>query len=94
LASAHVDLLVIDEAHCITQWGHVFRPAYLEALSAMRALGEPTILALTATAPPEVIDDIAQQLNLRPLHGVKMWSHGRQRVLSDGYQRSVRNVTE
>ena len=60
LASAHVDLLVIDEAHCITQWGHDFRPAYLEALSAMRALGTPTVLALTATAPPEVIDDIAR----------------------------------
>ena len=70
LASAHVDLLVIDEAHCITQWGHDFRPAYLEALTAMRSLGAPTILALTATAPPEVIDDIAQQLDVGPLHVV------------------------
>ena len=75
LASAHVDLLVIDEAHCITQWGHDFRPAYLEALGAMRALGEPTVLALTATAPPEVIDDIAQQLNLGPLHIVNTGAH-------------------
>ena len=70
LASAHVDLLVIDEAHCITQWGHDFRPAYLEAVAAMRALGTPTVLALTATAPPEIIDDIAQQLNVGPLHVV------------------------
>lgn len=75
LASAHVDLLVIDEAHCITQWGHDFRPAYLEALGAMRALGQPTVLALTATAPPEVIDDIAQQLNLGPLHIVNTGAH-------------------
>lgn len=75
LASAHVDLLVIDEAHCITQWGHDFRPAYLEALGAMRALGTPTVLALTATAPPEVVDDIAQQLNLGPLHVVNTGAH-------------------
>ena len=75
LASAHVDLLVIDKAHCITQWGHDFRPAYLEALAAMRALGEPTVLALTATAPPEVIADIAEQLNLGPLHVVNSGAH-------------------
>ena len=75
LASAHVDLLVIDEAHCIAQWGHDFRPAYLEALGAMRALGKPTVLALTATAPPEVIDDIARQLNLGPLHIVNTGAH-------------------
>jgi ATP-dependent DNA helicase RecQ len=75
LASAHVDLLVVDEAHCISQWGHDFRPAYLEALGAMRALGQPTVLALTATAPPEVIDDIAQQLNLGPLHIVNTGAH-------------------
>jgi ATP-dependent DNA helicase RecQ len=75
LASAHVDLLVIDEAHCITQWGHDFRPAYLEALAAMRALGTPTVLALTATAPPEVIDDIAHQLDLGPLHIVNTGAH-------------------
>ena len=75
LATANVDLLVIDEAHCITQWGHDFRPAYLEALAGMRTLGTPTILALTATAPPEVVDDIAQQLNLGPLHIVNTGVH-------------------
>jgi ATP-dependent DNA helicase RecQ len=75
LAGANVDLLVIDEAHCITQWGHDFRPAYLEALTAMRALGTPTILALTATAPPEVVDDITQQLDVGPLHVVNTGLH-------------------
>ena len=70
LARANVDLLVIDEAHCITQWGHDFRPAYLEALTAMRSLKTPTILALTATAPPEVVEDIAHQLGVGPLHVV------------------------
>jgi ATP-dependent DNA helicase RecQ len=75
LASANVDLLVIDEAHCITQWGHDFRPAYLEALAAMRTLGTPTILALTATAPPEVVADIAQQLDIGPLHIVNTGLH-------------------
>jgi ATP-dependent DNA helicase RecQ len=62
-----VDLLVIDEAHCISQWGHDFRPAYLEALSAFRAFASPTVLALTATATPDVIADISAQLGVGPL---------------------------
>ena len=70
LGGATVDLLVIDEAHCISQWGHDFRPAYLESLRAMKTLGHPTVLALTATAPPEVADDITRQLNVGPLHVV------------------------
>jgi len=75
LAGAHVDLLVIDEAHCITQWGHDFRPAYLEALTAMRTLGMPTVLALTATAPAEVVEDITQQLDVGPLCVVNTGIH-------------------
>jgi ATP-dependent DNA helicase RecQ len=59
-----IDLLVIDEAHCISQWGHDFRPAYLGLGEAARALGSPPILALTATATPEVIDDIGAQLGV------------------------------
>jgi ATP-dependent DNA helicase RecQ len=62
-----VDLLVIDEAHCISQWGHDFRPAYLDALSRLSAFGSPTILALTATATPDVIADIERQLGLGAL---------------------------
>jgi ATP-dependent DNA helicase RecQ len=75
LAGANVDLLVIDEAHCIAQWGHDFRPAYLEAFTSMQAMGTPTVLALTATAPPEVVEDIVNQLDVGPLHVVNTGLH-------------------
>ncbi|MGE0545667.1 MAG: RecQ family ATP-dependent DNA helicase [Kofleriaceae bacterium] len=64
LAAVHVALFVVDEAHCISQWGHDFRPAYLGLGEAVRALGRPPVLALTATAPPKVKDDILAQLQL------------------------------
>ena len=70
LSRAKVDLLVIDEAHCISQWGHDFRPAYLEAMSVVRTLDTATVLALTATAPQEVVDDITRQVGVGPLHVV------------------------
>jgi ATP-dependent DNA helicase RecQ len=57
-------LLVVDEAHCISEWGHDFRPAFLAIRQAARALGRPPILALTATATAEVERDILQQLEL------------------------------
>ena len=66
LASVRVALFVVDEAHCISQWGHDFRPAYLGLGEAVRALGKPPVLALTATAPPKVKDDILHQLQLDP----------------------------
>jgi ATP-dependent DNA helicase RecQ len=53
-----VSLFVVDEAHCISQWGHDFRPAYLALRDAARRLGRPPILALTATATAEVTADI------------------------------------
>ena len=59
-----VALLAIDEAHCISQWGHDFRPSYRD-LGAVRArLGDPPIVALTATADPLVRDDIVERLGL------------------------------
>jgi ATP-dependent DNA helicase RecQ len=63
-----IDLVVIDEAHCISQWGHDFRPAYLGLGRAIKALGSPPVLALTATAPPAVIEDIRTQLDLPDLN--------------------------
>lgn len=69
LNTCETSLLVIDEAHCISQWGHAFRPAFLEIGGARAALGRPTVLALTATAPPDVANDICQQLQI-PAAGV------------------------
>jgi ATP-dependent DNA helicase RecQ len=64
LARSAIDLLVIDEAHCISQWGHDFRPAYLELRGAIDALGRPPVLALTATATAEVVRDIGDELGV------------------------------
>jgi ATP-dependent DNA helicase RecQ len=64
LAGVRVSLFVVDEAHCISQWGHDFRPAYLGLGDAVRALGRPPVLALTATAPAKVKDDILAQLGI------------------------------
>lgn len=60
-----VSLLAIDEAHCISQWGHDFRPSYLRIRALREALGDPPTIALTATATPAVRRDIALQLALR-----------------------------
>jgi ATP-dependent DNA helicase RecQ len=62
LKTNQVDVFVIDEAHCISQWGHDFRPDYLRLREAIEALGNPTVLALTATATADVVEDILRQL--------------------------------
>jgi ATP-dependent DNA helicase RecQ len=58
-------LFVVDEAHCISEWGHDFRPEYLRLGAAVQELGRPTVLALTATASPVVRDEIVDRLGLR-----------------------------
>ena len=65
LAGIGVSLLAIDEAHCISQWGHDFRPSYLRVAEARTKLGSPPTVALTATATPEVREDICRQLALK-----------------------------
>ena len=59
-----VTRLVVDEAHCVSQWGHDFRPAYLSLRKALEDLGRPPVLATTATAPPHVREDILHQLGM------------------------------
>ena len=65
LRARGVGLLVVDEAHCVSQWGHDFRPAFLGIRRAVKALGDPPILALTATATEEITADIVRQLGMR-----------------------------
>jgi ATP-dependent DNA helicase RecQ len=65
LRAAKPSLFVVDEAHCISEWGHDFRPEYLRLGAVIEALGHPTILALTATASPPVREEIVTRLGMR-----------------------------
>ncbi|HUI29560.1 MAG TPA: RecQ family ATP-dependent DNA helicase [Candidatus Acidoferrales bacterium] len=65
LSSVRISLVAVDEAHCISQWGHDFRPHYTRISEFLDAIGFPTVLALTATATPDVQDDIVAQLKMR-----------------------------
>jgi ATP-dependent DNA helicase RecQ len=62
LATAEVGLVVVDEVHCVTMWGHDFRPDYLFIRAALAELGEPPVLGLTATATPETEAEIGRAL--------------------------------
>jgi ATP-dependent DNA helicase RecQ len=65
LRAARPSLVVVDEAHCISSWGHDFRPDYLRVGEVVQALGHPRVLALTATAAPPVREEIVRRLHMR-----------------------------
>jgi ATP-dependent DNA helicase RecQ len=88
LQQQQVNLFVIDEAHCISQWGHDFRPAFLELPAALRAVGSPPVLAMTATATDEVIHDIAATLELWAACVIKVG------VYRDNLDYAVRQVSD
>ncbi|MEX2291382.1 MAG: ATP-dependent DNA helicase RecQ [Mycobacteriales bacterium] len=70
VAAARPSLFVVDEAHCISSWGHDFRPDYLRLHTAIERVGRPRVLALTATASPPVRDEIVSRLRLRDVEQV------------------------
>ena len=72
LRRIRVDLFVVDEAHCVSEWGHDFRPAFLSLGSAIKALGSPPILALTATATDRVLEDVVRVLGMRDANVINL----------------------
>ena len=68
LGELKVQLFAVDEAHCLSQWGHDFRPDYLRLGAVRKQLGSPVTVALTATATPLVQDDILSTLGIDPKH--------------------------
>lgn len=80
LRQMKVSFIAVDEAHCISQWGYDFRPAYLEISHVRELVPDAPILALTATATPRVVDDICAQLKFRPGHHVFRMSFERKNL--------------
>jgi ATP-dependent DNA helicase RecQ len=72
-------LFVVDEAHCISEWGHDFRPEYCRLGAAIEALGSPRVIALTATASPAVREEIVERLNMRSPQTV-VWGFDRPNI--------------
>jgi ATP-dependent DNA helicase RecQ len=65
LRAATPVLIVVDEAHCVSEWSHDFRPEYLKLRGVIERFGQPTVLALTATAAPPVRAEIVERLGMR-----------------------------
>ena len=72
LRHMEVSFITVDEAHCISQWGYDFRPSYLEIVNIRQLKPDAPVLALTATATPEVVDDIQERLGFREKNVFKM----------------------
>ena len=75
IAKRDIKLLAVDEAHCISEWGHDFRPDYTRVSEFRAMIGNPVTMALTATATPDVQRDIVSQLGLQP-GDMKMFHEG------------------
>jgi ATP-dependent DNA helicase RecQ len=71
ILQANVALFAIDEAHCISEWGHNFRPDYLKLASFIKLCKAERVLALTATATPQVLDDICNSLDIEPENAIR-----------------------
>ncbi len=71
LKQMNVNLIAVDESHCISQWGYDFRPSYLEIAEIRELIPDVPILALTATATPEVVDDIQDKLKFKAKNVLK-----------------------
>lgn len=70
LRRTKIALFAVDEAHCISEWGHNFRPDYLKLAETARKLGVPRVLALTATATPSVVRDVCAAFDILPEHAI------------------------
>lgn len=71
IARMHVNLLAVDEAHCISQWGYDFRPPYMQIAEIRELHPKTPVLALTATATPQVVEDIQERLEFRQKHVIQ-----------------------
>ena len=67
-----MSFITVDEAHCISQWGYDFRPSYLQIADIRKLVPNAPILALTATATPEVVDDIQDRLGFKEKNVFRM----------------------
>src|SRR5574344_916520 len=71
VAKMNISYLVVDEAHCISQWGYDFRPAYLQIADLKKIIGSVTTVALTATATPPVVEEIIAKLKMEEAVGIR-----------------------
>jgi len=93
ISQRHVRLLAVDEAHCISEWGHDFRPDYTKLQELRGILGNPSTIALTATATPDVQKDIVRQLGLQ-LNEIALYHEGINRPNLDLVVRDVWDAEE